>query len=99
MKRMLLLPALLVPLLLAGCAHPQPYPAPPPPGVQIAHQAYHQGFEAGRHDMRAGLPPDVNRHPRFRRPPVPPPAIHDYRVNFRNGYRAAYRTPTPPPRY
>ncbi len=96
MKRILLLPALLAPLLLAGCGHPHPaYPPPPPPGVQIAHEAYHQGFEAGRRDMRAGLPPDVNRHERFRRPSVPPPALHDYRANFRDGYRAAYHMPPP----
>ena len=86
--------ALFLPLAAAGCAHPRPvvYAAPPPPQPAMspaAQQGYHDGFLAARRDMRHELPPDVRRHPRFRKPPVPPPAMEEYRQGFRAGYRAA----------
>ncbi|MFP5229283.1 MAG: hypothetical protein ACLGXA_16860 [Acidobacteriota bacterium] len=93
---------LVLPLLVAGCSHPQPvyYAPPPPPAVysQVAQQGYHDGWVAGRHDLRNGFAPDADRHPRFRRPPVGPPLIEDYRHGFRDGYHRAFST-APPPGY
>jgi hypothetical protein len=40
----------------------------------------------------------VDRHKRFRNPPVPPPAFEDYRVGFRRGYDAFISHMSPPPR-
>lgn len=66
-------------LLLAGCSHPQPVscaPAPPPISAgAVYQQGFHDGFEAARHDVAANRPPAFDAHPRFRNPPVPPPAI------------------------
>lgn len=94
-KTLLALPVLLLPLALAGCSHPQPvayYPPPPPPAwSQIAQRAFHNGVDAARHDIAAGLPPDANRHPHFRNPPVPPPAVEDFRHAFRDGYQQVYQ--------
>jgi hypothetical protein len=96
--------ALLVPVaLLAGCSHPQPVyvaaPPPPPAFGPTAQQGYHDGIEAARRDIRAGLPPDVQRHPRFRNPPIGPP--EEFRRGFRAGYDATFRggPPPPPPGY
>src|SRR5580698_5935737 len=80
--------ALLLPLAVAGCSHPQPVyvaPEPPPPAVfsALAQQAFHDGYDAGRRDIQSGKPHDVNRHPRFRNPPVAPEAAEDYRHGFR----------------
>ncbi len=82
---------LLLPLAVAGCSHPRPVVyAPPPPGLSpVAQQGFHDGFLAARRDMRHELPPNVQRHPRFRNPPVPPPAFVDYRHGFRAGYEQA----------
>lgn len=83
-----LLPVFLLPM--AGCGHPAPYYAPPPPGA-IARDAYSAGVAAAQRDISRGLPPDVNRHPRFRNPPVPTgQPISIYRHNFRRGYRSVY---------
>ncbi len=100
MEKFLTLAALPLALLtgsfaLTGCAHPPPppyyAPPPPPPPPAIARQGYDNGYTAGRNDIARGLPPDVNRHPRFRTPPMPPgQPSHVYRVNFRRGYQAAY---------
>jgi hypothetical protein len=80
-------------LPFSGCAHPAPPPyyAPPPPGA-VARQGFDTGVAAARHDISLGMGPNVNRHPRFRNPPVPPgqPA-QIYRDNFRRGYRSVYR--------
>ncbi len=79
-------------LPFSGCAHPQPpsYYAPPPPDA-VARQGFDAGVAAARHDISLGLRPNVNRHPRFRNPPVPPgqPAAI-FRDNFRRGYRLTY---------
>ncbi|HEY6491134.1 MAG: hypothetical protein WCC26_05375 [Terracidiphilus sp.] len=101
MRKALALAVVSLPLALAGCSHPQPVvyapPPPPPPGyTQIAMRGYHDGGEAGRRDFTAGRAPNAERHPRFRNPPVPPPAWEDYRHGFRDGYRAAYRNAPPP---
>jgi hypothetical protein len=98
LRRSLVIAALLLPITLAGCAHPAPY-YPPPPGVlsQIAQQGFRDGAAAARRDIATGLRPDAARHPRFRRPPVPPPTIADYRQGFRSGYEQMFRNEPPPP--
>jgi hypothetical protein len=102
MKKWLALPILLLPLALAGCSHPVAYYDPPPPPSEfreIARQGFHDGFEAARRDTADGRPLDVDRHPRFRNPPVPPDAFQDYRMGFRRGYNAFLNRVPPPPRY
>jgi hypothetical protein len=102
MKKPLLMAVLMLPLALAGCSHPAPYyPPPPPPAYSpIFHQGFSDGVDAANRDVRAGRPPDFARHPRFRRPPVPPPAWEDFRAGFRAGYeQVAHPGPPPPPRY
>ncbi len=94
--------ALALPLALTACSHPQPvvYAPPPPPPPQFspaARQGYHDGNEAARRDIAKSLPPDVQRHPRFRNPPVGPP--EEYRHGFRAGYDQAFRGGPPPPGY
>jgi hypothetical protein len=99
------LAALLFPVaLITGCSHPQPVvvvaPPPPPPEFgPTAQQGYHDGIEAARHDIRSGLAFDLQRHPRFRNPPIGPP--EEYRRGFRAGYDATFRggPPPPPPGY
>jgi hypothetical protein len=102
MKKTLLLFALSVPIALAGCSHPTGayYQAPPPPGAydDIAQRGFHDGFEAARRDIANGRPPHLEAHPKFRNPPVPPPAFEDYRHGFREGYRSAMRNVPPPAR-
>jgi hypothetical protein len=102
MRKIVALAALLLPVVLIGCTHPQPVVvvAPPPPGFgPVAQQGYHDGAEAARRDIRSGVAPDVQRHPRFRNPPVGPPV--EYRRGFRAGYDATFRggPPPPPPGY
>ena len=97
MKKLLALSLLSVAVLLTGC-HPQPAVyGPPPPAVQIHEQGVHDGFEAALNDVANGRPPAFARHPRFRNPPVPPPAFRDYRDGFRQGYERFLHTPPPPP--
>jgi hypothetical protein len=104
MKKFLAVAALLlpVPFMLAGCAHPQPVAvyAPPPPAEfnQIGQRGFHDGFEAAQRDVARGVPPGADRHPRFRNPPVPPPAWDDYRHGFREGYGAFLHQGPPPGR-
>jgi hypothetical protein len=87
MKKTARIGALFVAITLAGCSHQARYYPPPPPAYSaIAQQGFHDGLQAARRDMRHGLPPDPARHARFRRPPVPPPAMEDYRQGFRGGY-------------
>ncbi len=103
MRKAVLMAVLSASALFAGCAHPQPviYAAapPPPPALfsAIAQQGYHAGIEAARRDIAAVKAPNVKRHPYFRRPPVAPELVADYRHGFREGYRAVYRSGTPPP--
>jgi hypothetical protein len=105
LKVLAALAALLLPLAVAGCSHPQPvvYAAPPPPPEfsPAAQQGYHDGVLAARNDIRKGFAPDVQRHPKFRNPPVPPPAFEEYRHGFRAGYEQTFRggPPPPPPGY
>jgi hypothetical protein len=87
---------------LTGCYYPQRVvyvsPPPPPSYSEIGRRGYRDGSAAARRDINAGLPPDLNRHPRFRDPPVPPPAVEDYRHGFRVGYeRIIHPAPPPPP--
>jgi hypothetical protein len=96
MRKILISSALMLPFLLAGCSHPQPAYYPPPPAYsQVAQQGYHDGWYAGLRDARRGLGPDVNRHPRFRQPPVGPRFAEDYRHGFRDGYRRAIHSAPP----
>jgi hypothetical protein len=104
MKKTLLLCALAAPIALAGCAHPN-YgygygpPAPPPPAYnEIGQRGFHDGFDAARHDISEGRPPNAEAHKRFRNPPVPPQAWEDYRQGFREGYRRAMHEVPPPAR-
>ena len=100
LKTPLLLLALALPALLAGCSHPQPiayYPPPPPPAWgEVLQHGYHDGVEAARNDIYRGKAPDAARHPRFRNPSVPPPAVEEYRHGFRDGYDQVYRHGAPP---
>jgi len=86
-------------LVATGCSHPQPVVyGPPPPAIQIHDQGVHDGFEAAKHDVEEGHPPSFSAHPRYRNPPVPPPAFHDYREGFRQGYEQ-FLHHGPPPGY
>ena len=102
-KKLFAFAALLLPMALAACSHPQPvayYPPPPPAAwTDIARHGFHDGVEAGRRDIAAGRAPDAERHPRFRNPPVPPPAFEDYRHGFREGYQQVFRHGAPGPGY
>lgn len=101
LKKFAALAALAIPFALAGCAHPQPvvYAAPPPPAElsPVAQQGYHDGVDAARRDIAKRMAPDVQRHPRFRNPPVPPPAMTEYRHGFRAGYEQTFHAGPPPP--
>jgi hypothetical protein len=98
MKKLLSAALILLPLGLAGCSHPQPVVAyPPPPAyTQAAQQGYNDGVRAAQRDIHNGLRPDVARHPRFNQPPVPPPLWEDYRHGFRDGYQRVYAAGPPP---
>jgi|SRR5665213_882525 len=112
MKKWIVLAALTSPLILAGCNN-HAYYQPPPPGMvdNVAERGYHDGFEAARRDVTQQRPPDFQRHPNFRHPPVPGPAFEDYRRAFRSGYdsflhhgaprddRGPEVPPPPPPPY
>lgn len=93
---------LALPLALTACGTSRPvyYSAPPPPPAeynQAAQQGYNDGIRAAQNDIHKGLPPDIHRHPRFDRPPVPPPLAEDYRHGFRAGYDRVFRDGAPPP--
>ena len=102
MKKLLAFAVLLMPLAVAGCGHPTVVYAPPPPPAefsQIAQQGFHDGFEAARRDVTRNVPPGVEKHPKFRNPPVPPPAWEDYRHGFREGYQSFLQRNAPPRGY
>lgn len=93
--------ALAASTLLAGCGHPQPVYAPPPPGVQIHDMGFHDGYDAARNDVAAGRPPNFAAHPRYRKPPIPRGGgdWDDYRDGFRRGYEQFLHHGPPPPAY
>jgi len=90
MKKLLCAALVLLPVALTGCAHKTVVYAPPPAYSEVAQQGYHDGVAAAQRDIRNGLRPDADRHPRFRNPPVPPPLQEDYRHGFREGYQAVF---------
>lgn len=95
-KKLLCSALIFVPLALAGCAHKTVVVYNPPPAYsEAAQQGYRQGVQAAQTDIRNGLGPDVDRHPRFRNPPVPPPLQEDYRHGFRDGYQAVFHGARP----
>jgi hypothetical protein len=100
LKKIAAISALAIPFALAGCTHTQTvvYTPPPPPAElsPAAQQGYHDGIDAARRDIARSLAPDVQRHPRFRNPPVPPPAFDEYRHGFRAGYDQTVRGGPPP---
>jgi len=69
---------------------------PPVDFNEIARQGFNDGFEAARRDVAHSVPPGVEKHPKFRNPPVPPPAVEDYRHGFREGYQAFLHRNAPP---
>ena len=93
LKMFTVMAVLFLPLAVAGCSHPQPVVyAPPPPGLSAAAQrGYYDGSLAARNDIRKDLAPNVERHPKFRNPPAPPPAFEEYRHGFRAGYEQTFR--------
>ena len=92
MRKLFALALLAVPFALAGCSHRRPYYPPPPSAYsQSAQQGFQDGVAAGNRDAAHGAPPDENRHPNFRRPPVPPPLRDEYRRGFSDGYGQAFR--------
>ena len=101
MKKWILLAVLFAPLAITGCSHRTVvYAAPPPPPVLdgIAQRGYHDGFDAAQRDVAEGRPPALERHPRFRNPPVASPAFDDYRHAFKAGYNAFLHQGPPPGR-
>jgi hypothetical protein len=101
MKRWIAVAVLLITVGLAGCAHRMVVvyaSAPTPPAAlnEAAQHGYQDGFEAARRDVADQRPPDIARHPRFRKPPVPPPAFENYRSGFKAGYDAFLRQGPPP---
>ena len=102
MKKILCLAAFSASLWLAGCSHPQPIYAPPPPPAldygAIERQGDHDGFEAAKRDVETNRPPIFDHHPRYRNPPVPGSAWPAYRKGFRVGYER-FLHPGPPPGY
>lgn len=99
MKKWIALAALLLPLSVAGCSHPQPvvvYAPPPPERSAAAHQGYNAGVEAARRDLANGRPLNLEEHPRFRNPPVPPLLMDEYRHGFRAGYEQVIHHGPPP---
>ncbi len=97
MKKLLGMALLTISIAISGCSRPRPYYAPPPPGYsQAGQQGFHDGLAAGHRDASSGVPPDVSRHGRFRRPPVPRPVAEEYRRGFSDGYQKAWgRGPGP----
>ncbi len=97
--------ALFLPLTLAGCAADHYYDhscyaAPPPINYQeVAFHAREDGQRAAEDDYRERRYADLDSHGRYRKPPVPPEAWHQYRKSFREGYREVYQhSSAPPPR-
>ena len=94
MRKVLAVALLALPLALAGCAeHSRSYYSGSyAPGYErVGERGYHDGFEAGRHDMARGWRPDADRHGDFRNPPVPGGAIDEYRHAFHEGYERGFR--------
>ena len=95
MRKVLAVTALALPLALAGCAeHERSYYSGPyaPAYEQFGQRGFHDGFDAGRHDLSRGWRPDIDKHGDFRNPPVPDGARREYRHGFHEGYERAFRS-------
>ena len=95
MRKVFAVAALALPLALAGCAeHERSYYSGPyaPSYQQFGQRGFHDGFEAGRHDLSRGRRFDIDRHGDFRNPPVPGYAHREYRHGFHEGYERAFRS-------
>ncbi len=70
-------------------------------GSPVYQQGVRDGFEAARRDVATQRPPVFDRHPRYRNPPVPPPAWGEYRAAFGDGYQQFLHggAQGPPPAY
>lgn len=91
MKKLLCAALVFLPIALTGCSHKAVVVyAPPPAYSEAAQQGYRDGVTAAQRDIHQGLGPDVDRHPRFRNPPVPPPLQEEFRHGFREGYQAVF---------
>jgi hypothetical protein len=103
MNKWIALGALLLPITLAGCEHRTVvvYNAPPPPAAytEAGRQGYNDGVAAAQRDIARGNPLVVDRHPRFRNPPVPLPLFEDFRHGFRDGYEQVIHHGAQPPGY
>ena len=96
----------MTPLTMTAAPHMAPaeggyvqdhWDVPPAEFDEMTRHGFHDGVEAARRDIAAGRSPNAERHPRFRNPPVPPPAFEDYRHGFRDGYRGVFQHGGPPP--
>lgn len=86
--------------LWAGGPRMAPAPAPAPPPGQWAwgmrglrsdaqRRGYNEGIEEARKDFQFRRRQDPDDHEEYRRPPVPPGLIPEYREGFMRGYTVA----------
>lgn len=68
---------------------PGGWDAPPGAYSDVQRQGFHDGIDAARRDFHDGRPPNFAQHQEFRQPHLPPPARHDYRNSYRQGYQLA----------
>jgi hypothetical protein len=100
MKKFAAVLALLVPVALAGCSHPQQvyYAAPPPPPAavisQFSQQGFDDGFRAAAWDIRHHRAADPDSHKEFRKPHVPAEFVAEYRHGFSRGYDQTFHYET-----
>jgi len=64
---------------------------PPNEFREFQRRGFHDGLDAAHRDFEHHMRPDVNQHPEFHNPPVPPEFARDYQDGFRHGYDNAVR--------